>query len=135
MQRLIYISTARQPLTTRELDGILNTSRRNNRAVGVTGLLVTGGRRFLQTLEGPEEAVEGVFRRIESDPRHFAIVLLSSAMIERRSFGDWAMGHCGGGAAGSAEDVAQTLARLLAPIEDPNTRAYFEGFAQVHAPA
>jgi len=135
MQRIVYISTTRNILTSTELDEILVKSRRNNRAVGVTGLLISGGRRFLQTLEGPDHAVEAVFRRIEQDPRHFAVVMLSRAPIAERSFGDWAMGHCGGGNTGSSAELADTLAQLLAPIADANTRAYFEGFAQLHAAA
>lgn len=135
MQRIVYISTARQALTASELDGILVTSRRNNRAVDVTGLLVSGGRRFLQTLEGPDHAVEQVFRRIEQDARHFAVVILSRTSIDQRSFGDWAMGHCGGGTAGAGVNLAEDLTQLLAPITDLNTRAYFEGFARLHAAA
>lgn len=135
MQRIVYISTARQMLANRDLVDILATSRRNNRAAGVTGLLITGGRRFLQTLEGPDQAVHTVFRRIEQDPRHFAIVTLSRTAIERRTFGDWDMGHCDGGATGSADNTAQTIARLLAPIEDRTMRAYFEGFTQMHVTA
>lgn len=135
MQRIVYISTARQNLRRAELDQILVTSRRNNEAVGVTGLLVTGGRRFLQTLEGPERAVEQVFQRIEQDPRHFAVVILSRSPIEQRSFGGWAMGHCSGGAVAPGVTMAHAVADLLAPIADKTLRAYFEGFAELHAAA
>ena len=71
MQRIIYISTARATLSNAELDGVLLTARRNNAAVGVTGMLVVGGRRFLQALEGPDAAVDAVFARIAQDPRHY----------------------------------------------------------------
>ncbi len=67
MIRLIYISTARSELSTVELEGILRISRRNNAAVGVTGLLIVGGRRFLQALEGPADAVVQTYDRIKAE--------------------------------------------------------------------
>jgi hypothetical protein len=131
MQRLVYISTARQILAPSELDGLLVQSRRNNAAVGVTGLLVVGGRRFIQALEGPAEAVGAVFRRIEQDPRHFAVVVLANQSIEMPTFGNWAMGYCRGGDP-EGPSLAKTVSRLVAPIGDAIIRAHFEGFAQIH---
>ena len=136
MQRLIYISSTRSPLTTAELDAILIASRRNNAAVGVTGLLVAGGRRFLQALEGPEAAVETVFNRIKADPRHHAVVILSRTTIDTPTFGQWAMGfNRGGTGGGDAITLPETVATLVEPSTDPTVRGYFEGFAQVHAAA
>ncbi len=135
MQRIVYISTARRILTGAELDGILAISRRNNRGVGVTGLLISGGRRFLQALEGPDHAVEVVFRRIEKDDRHLGVVIMSRAPIETQSFSGWDMGYCGGGNTDCGGRVSDAIAQLLAPITDPNMRAYFEGFARLHAEA
>jgi hypothetical protein len=91
--RLIYISTARSELSAAELEGVLRASRRNNAAVGVTGLLVVGGRRFLQALEGPADAVAQTYDRIKADGRHFAAVTLDNRPIAERSFPDWAMGE------------------------------------------
>ena len=128
MERLLYISTARKAATA-ELDAILAVSRRNNAAIGITGLLITGGRRFLQVLEGPAPAVKTIFGRIERDPRHFAIVVLEHQPIQERSFGDWSMGHVAGAADGGP------LEQLLAPIDDLILRAYFDGFVKQHAAA
>jgi hypothetical protein len=68
MLQLVYISTSREPITDRLLDDILSTSRRNNDRAGVSGLLVAGGRRFLQALEGPAAAVLATYARIAADP-------------------------------------------------------------------
>jgi len=132
LQRLLYISTARQPLTQDEIDEILRTSRRNNAAVAVTGLLVVGGRRFMQALEGPTEAVERVYQRICADPRHFAVVMLNREPIERRRFDDWAMGYRAG-ADPSGTALPEVVRSLTATIEDPTLRAYFTSFADLHA--
>ena len=133
MIRLLYISTARSPLTPAELERVLRVSRRNNRAVDVTGLLIVGGRRFLQALEGPVEAVLATFERIRADPRHFAVVILSRSAIEQRQFGGWAMGYQPGAPLGADADVAHDVEALIAPIEDPVVRAYFHEFALQHA--
>lgn len=135
MRRLIYISSTRTAFTADALEDVLRISRRNNAAVGVTGLLVAGGRRFLQVLEGPETAIDAVFQRIKQDPRHHAVVILSSTDITERSFGQWSMGYSRGGAANGGGTLPDTVAQLLAPVTDPSVRGYFEGFAQVHAAA
>jgi len=135
MHRILYISTARAPLSETEMEVILATSRRNNRRADVTGCLVVGGRRFLQVLEGPREAVEQTFARISADHRHFAVVKLNDKPIEERSFARWAMGFERGGDASLAAPLTEQVAALLAPVTDPNLRAYFVGFASSHGKA
>jgi len=138
MQRILYISTARDGFDEAALDGILRSSRRNNAAVGVTGLLVVGGRRFLQVLEGPEEAVASVFERISRDPRHFAVVRLSRKTIETRTFGEWAMGYRSArkiDADGQQRDLRAIVQHLVEPIDDALLRAEFTEFATLHAAA
>lgn len=131
--RLLYISSAKKPLAPAELDGILRKSRRNNAAADISGLLIVGGRRFLQVLEGPEMAITETFERIRLDPRHYAIVSLAREPIEARSFGAWSMGYAQGGVSHGTGSGA--VASMIAPIEDATLRAYFDGFVQVHAAA
>ncbi len=131
--RLIYISTARSELAETELEGILRSSRRNNAAAGVTGLLVVGGRRFLQALEGPESAVKQTYDRIKADGRHFAAVTLDSRPIAERSFPGWAMGHQLSKPLRGDGAVADDVAALIASIGDPTMHAYFAEFAKKHA--
>lgn len=128
MHRLLYISSSRTPITERDVDAILRVSRRNNAADRITGLLVTGGRRFLQVLEGEADTVARTYARIAADPRHTGLVKLASADVAERMFADWAMGHVAG-------DDGATVARLTAPITDPTLRAYFDGFTDLHAAA
>ena len=133
MIRLLYISTARTILTATEIDNVLRISRRNNKAVDVTGLLIIGGRRFLQALEGPEPAVMQTFDRIRADPRHFAVVILGKSTVETRLFGDWAMGYQPGGTLARPAAIDGDVAALIAPIQDRTVQAYFQDFAQRHA--
>lgn len=132
MHRILYISSARAPLSDLEIERVLTTSRRNNRRADITGLLVVGGRRFLQVLEGPEDAVRTTFARISEDTRHYAIVELSNSVITDRSFSRWAMGFQKGGGVEEGVSLEEQVAIILEPVIDPNLRAYFSGFARSH---
>ncbi|QAY78375.1 BLUF domain-containing protein [Sphingosinicella sp. BN140058] len=134
MLQTVYISTAQPKLPQAELRAVLDSSRRNNAAVGVTGLLVAGGRRFLQVLEGPDAAVEATLARIKVDPRHRAIVTLSRKDVDARQFGDWSMGFELGAAAGTA-DLKSVVDSLVSRLSDRNLAAQFQGFAEIHARA
>jgi hypothetical protein len=133
MIRLLYISTTREPHSRTQSDAILFASRRNNAAADITGLLIAGGNRFLQVLEGPEVRVQETYDRIRLDSRHFAPVILKREPVEKRIFGKWAMGFQPGGAPNSSSSVTDEVSALVAPIDDPLLKAYFEGFARRHA--
>lgn len=135
MLQLVYISTSRQQPTEAALQDILSVSRRNNGPAGLTGLLLAGGRRFLQVLEGPEEPLMATYDRISADPRHFALVRLGCRAIAERQFGDWAMAFEPGGAVAAPDDLRGTVAALTQTLTDPNLRAQFQGFAELHARA
>ena len=135
MLQLAYISTARTEIDQPLLDDVLAASRRNNQKVGVTGLLVAGGKRFLQVLEGPEAAVLSTYARIQGDDRHRGFVLLSCAKVERPSFGSWSMAYQAGGSAGAGESLDDVVGALTMGITDRNLRAQFDGFAKLHSRA
>ena len=135
MLRLLYISTSRQQPTPEMLADVLRASRRNNAAIDVSGLLIVGGRRFLQALEGPDVAVLSTYQRISKDPRHFAIVELAREQISERQFSQWSMGAQAGGRPGDTASISQAVAALIAPIKDPSLRGYFTGFAERQAAA
>ncbi len=135
MLQLVYISTLREPLSDALLDAILASSRRNNDRAGVSGLLVAGGRRFLQALEGPAPAVLATYGRIAADPRHFAVVQLSCKEVAERQFGSWSMAHQAGGEARGGGNLRDSIEALIAPIGDRALRAQFTGFAEIHARA
>lgn len=89
--RLIYASRAAEALTPADHEQILESSRRNNAKVGVTGLLAFGSREFLQCLEGSREAVNATYARILSDPRHQDVQLIDCRDVDQRWFGEWGM--------------------------------------------
>ena len=135
MFQLVYISTASQPITPGMLEDILAASRRNNAAAGVTGLLAAGGRRFLQALEGPEQAVLDAYARIKRDPRHRGFVLLTGRSSDRRAFGDWSMAFEAAAPAPDDAGLYEIVDALTAALPDKSLRAHFMGFAELHARA
>jgi hypothetical protein len=99
--RLIYRSHSRIAAgdAKAELGEIFTTARRNNRALGITGALVTTKEDFAQTLEGSEAAVRDVFERIRQDARHEDVTVIETDTVPERIFGRWAMAQVseGGG--------------------------------------
>lgn len=132
MEQIIYISTSRAPVrpSDQEVQHILSVSRRNNARDGLSGLLVVGGRRFLQVLEGPKEALDRTFNRIRADDRHFAVVEITRRTVEQRGFPEWDMGYEVDG-----QRLTEIVGKLIADVEDPVLRAQIEGFAQIHSKA
>ncbi|WP_182085388.1 BLUF domain-containing protein [Aureimonas sp. ME7] len=87
------------------IHSILEASRRNNEAAGITGTLLFNAGVFAQVLEGPLPAVEDTFERIQQDERHGDVSLLVLEPIVERSFAGWAMGFVGN-SSGNAERFA-----------------------------
>ena len=131
MEQIIYISTARQEPDAAMVQSILETSRRNNRRDGLTGLLAVGGRRFLQVLEGPPELCERTYERIRADPRHYALVQLSRRPIDKRAFGEWDMGY----EQQNGEALRAAIDRLTNCVSDLYLKAQFRSFAELHSHA
>ncbi len=79
----------------KEVRKILFTSRKNNSACGITGALLFNSDCFAQVLEGPLEAVEATFERIQRDLRHEDVVVLETCYAAVRDFPDWSMAFSG----------------------------------------
>lgn len=135
MLQLVYISTSRTPIDANMLESILAISRRRNASDDIAGILLAGGRRFLQALEGPKFKVLDTYARIAADPRHFALVELSRRSVDEREFGEWAMAYRQGGEADPDAAMRQAVNSLTAQLPDPNVRALFTGFAELHTKA
>lgn len=125
MLQLVYISSAQMPIGN--IGDVLLSSRRNNTRDQITGLLYADQGRFLQALEGPEDAVDATFQRIRQDDRHFGVVVLSRRTVDVREFGEWAMAHRSPGQA-----VEPFLARVerLVSKSDPVVAATFTGLVR-----
>lgn len=92
MYRIMYMSTAVEEFTNKDLEELLEKAQINNSKVEVTGLLVVKGRTFLQCLEGDKSAVKEIFEKIQNDPRHEDIIELIEEDAQSRFFPNWDMG-------------------------------------------
>ena len=88
---ILYRSMATTAEGSPEDQTVLDISRRNNAARGLTGFLYREDGVFYQWLEGPAQAVADTFATIRADPRHRRVEELSRHTISERSFSSWSM--------------------------------------------
>ncbi len=93
MYYLVYLSSASTLLSEDELKDILVQSRENNTAQSITGMLLYMDGSIIQVLEGEEEKVKALYRKIALDPRHTRITRLVEGPLTERNFPDWSMGY------------------------------------------
>lgn len=91
--RLLYSSEAADAADPKLLSDILEKSRRDNPARGITGVLCVSDDVFIQVLEGGRDEVCELYNAIVRDKRHKKIRLLAYEEIEQRKFGGWTMGQ------------------------------------------
>lgn len=78
-----------------EVDDFLSTARHRNPSMDVTGALLFNLHSFAQVPEGPRDAVQDLFTRIQLDGRHSEAHLLAFDEVEDRTFASWSMGFVG----------------------------------------
>ena len=91
--RLLYASRAAEAVTHDLVEAILQSSRKHNPALGITGVLCYGGDVYMQVLEGGREAVNALYNKIVRDERHRDIALLHFEEVAERKFSGWTMGQ------------------------------------------
>lgn len=109
--RLIYASRMSAEVEAdlpRSVRAILDTSVRNNAKAKLTGLLVVYRGRFMQVLEGSEEAVDERFRAIRHDRRHSDFRVVLRAQAPARVFPHWSM---------CAQDLSATDQAILEALD------------------
>jgi hypothetical protein len=89
---IIYISRATEAMGQEQLLSLLERSRMNNEKSGITGMLLYRNGEFMQALEGEREVLEELIGRIEKDPRHRDLLVLTRKEIPVAHFADWSMG-------------------------------------------
>ena len=91
--RLVYRSRNVIPDGERraELGRLFSAARSHNKRQNITGALLLLDDCFVQTLEGDEDQVQALLARIEADPRHDALEVLETGLVDRRVFARWSM--------------------------------------------
>ena len=89
---LVYVSTQTADMTNDALTELLTVSRRNNSRDAITGMLLHRSGNFIQVLEGEEQTVKDLHRKIERDSRHKSLITLLQRPLDQRYFEEWSMG-------------------------------------------
>lgn len=92
---LIYASTALFPPRDVLLD-IVRVAERANTDHGLSGMLLYSGTRYVQLLEGPEDALGRIWRNLVRDCRHSLLWTVRPAPAPRRIPARLPMGYAGG---------------------------------------
>ena len=126
--QLVYASAATKPFTQNALRELLSKARTFNSSVGISGLLLYHEQSFFQILEGPAEVVIPLFTRIERDPRHERVLLLSKKENgEERNFAAWSMGFI------DVDSMAAKLPGFLKMLEAKSSFLELQGDAKLVA--
>ncbi len=125
LKSLTYTSRARLDLTAADIHDIHHTARHFNVLDGITGILAFDGTRFLQVVEGSEDALAHLLERLRRDARHIAIEVRDERFIDARSFPDWAMElvQVSAGYLGAGPDIEAALP----PVVSGDMRALLRG--------
>jgi hypothetical protein len=91
MYHLVYISQAKERMTLTTLVVILMQARALNERRQVTGALVYGDGQFMQVMEGEQDVVQDLYKRVVKDSRHQNVRLLAEGPIATRRFAQWSM--------------------------------------------
>ena len=70
---------------------IVVVSKAANPQHGITGALFFTRGKFLQVIEGPEDALRQLMRNIEADTRHANVEYIIDTPVQRRGFAQWNM--------------------------------------------
>lgn len=88
-----YMSNQASVLSEKDIEKLLFQVREKNKHLAITGLLLLIQGKFIQYIEGPEEEINNVYKKIKQDPRHNDLLLLDKGELNERQFNDWSMAY------------------------------------------
>jgi ubiquinone biosynthesis protein Coq4 len=93
VKQLVYISKASIAFTAEAVNELTEISSTNNKKLDVTGCMLFASGYFLQLLEGEDNKVDALYKKIEKDTRHKGskILLDSDITGKNRLYEKWFM--------------------------------------------
>ena len=88
---LTYVSRISKTIDPSDLAELHLAAQERNRKVNISGMLVFGGEYFIQCIEGGQEEVNHLYSKINKDPRHQELQIVSFQKISERQFENWSM--------------------------------------------
>ncbi len=131
MRQIVYFSTAagvRQDTVT--LAAVLAVSLDRNRRDGICGLLLAGGHRYLQILEGAPGLVEATMTRIHRDDRHLGVTILVDRTVRDGCFNRWSMVFYKEPRLGEFATLGDMVEHLRGQVPDGTLRKQIDCFAR-----
>jgi hypothetical protein len=122
--QLIYVSRLSPECDAESLKKILDSSRKNNRKAGITGILCRDKRFFLQCLEGSRACVNQLYATILADARHRDVMILHYQELFRREFGVWSMAFVSGEKVDKIMALQYSASTKLDPYTMPGKAAH-----------
>lgn len=114
LQIMVYCSRATVPTSSLlVISDILAVSQRNNARDNLTGALAICDDLFLQVIEGPSSAIDGLLRRLNVDSRHRNIEILIREPAQIRLFCTWSMAS-----SRITPELGPELVRLIQECQD-----------------
>lgn len=93
LHQLVYVSTAVEPFSKRDLEELVAGSRARNEVHGITGCLLHRRGNFLQLVEGQKDDVASLYERLFEDRRHRCMTRLLEGTTEARCFAGVPLGY------------------------------------------
>lgn len=129
MYHIAYASRAIGYISSVDLAELCHSSAAHNQLVGVTGLLVFDGVRYIQLIEGEASAVCLLMARIARDSRHDKIVYIIDGPTPQRAFENWDLACIGFKANLSGPQLLADVKTKVRNVTDIHIQASFIGFA------
>lgn len=112
LKQFAYISHEVLDFKEADLRELLLQSRRKNKELQLTGLLLFDKPVFMQVLEGPVAAIDQMIASLRADVRHYGMdIIYMNEDLKAREFANWRMGFQILGK-GTQEDFRQLDARI-----------------------
>jgi Sensors of blue-light using FAD len=92
LSQLVYVSNRKQNCTEKEIDKILDSCKKNNPSLDITGILLYSETKFIQMVEGEAKVIMELYDKIKKDSRHSTPILISYGPIREKAFPNWHMG-------------------------------------------
>lgn len=91
LSHLVYVSTRKPSCTSGEIEKILDSCKKNNSNMNITGVLLYSDAKFIQYLEGDSKEIIGLYDKIKGDNRHEKAIMISYGPIKEKTFPSWHM--------------------------------------------
>lgn len=90
---LVYLSEATTFFDELDLNCLLINAANTNQKHSITGFLYFKNGRFVQYIEGPDNALDELFVKIKSDKRHSVKMVIDQIELDSRLFPEWSMAY------------------------------------------